>query len=84
LYLIRKHNLILIFFPVYDSSVRTLDDQAGASGSDFDDLALDFDWLQSLQPRDELIGYATHVDSGGSRDATKRLPVARSDRWGTS
>jgi hypothetical protein len=27
---------------------------------------------------------ATHVDSGGSRDATRRLPVSRSDRWATS
>jgi hypothetical protein len=24
------------------------------------------------------------VDSGGSRDAATRLPVARSDRWGTT
>jgi hypothetical protein len=27
---------------------------------------------------------ATHVDSGGSRDAARRLPVARSDRWATT
>jgi hypothetical protein len=24
------------------------------------------------------------VDSGGSRDAARRLPVAKSDRWGTT
>jgi hypothetical protein len=24
------------------------------------------------------------VDSGGSRDAARRLPVARSERWGTT
>jgi hypothetical protein len=30
------------------------DDQAGASG--YDDLALNFDWLQSLQLQDELAG----------------------------
>ena len=24
------------------------------------------------------------MDSGGSRDAARRLPVARSDRWGTA
>jgi hypothetical protein len=27
---------------------------------------------------------ATHVHSGGSRDATRRLPAARRDRWGTA
>jgi hypothetical protein len=56
--LIRKRDLILLFLPVYDSSVRTPDlgDQAEALGSGFDDLALDFDWLQGLQPQDELAG----------------------------
>jgi hypothetical protein len=55
-----KCDLILLFLPVYDSSVgiphSTLGDQARASGSGFDDLALDFDLLQGLQSQDELAG----------------------------
>jgi hypothetical protein len=46
-----KRDLILLFLPVYDSSVCTSDDQAV-----LDDLALDLDWLQDLQPQDELVG----------------------------
>jgi hypothetical protein len=45
--LIRKCDLILLFLLDYDSRVD-LGDQVGASGSGFDDLAIDFDWLQGL------------------------------------
>jgi hypothetical protein len=53
--IIRKCDLILLFLPVYDSRVD-LGDQAGVSGSGFDDLVIDFDWLQGLQLPDELAG----------------------------
>jgi hypothetical protein len=32
----------------------------------------------------QLPGGASHVDSGGSKDVARRLPVARSDWWGTT
>jgi hypothetical protein len=51
--IIRKCDLILLFLPVYDSRVD-LGDQAGVSGSGFDDLVID--WLQGLQLPDELAG----------------------------
>jgi hypothetical protein len=56
--LIRIRDLIILFLPVYDCSIdipdSTLGDQAGASGSGFDDLGIN--WLQGLQSQDELIG----------------------------
>jgi hypothetical protein len=49
------HDLIILFLLVYDSSVHipdsTLGDQAG-----FDNLGIEFDWLQGLQSLDELAG----------------------------
>jgi hypothetical protein len=56
------------------------------SGSGFDDLGINFDWLQGLQSQDELAGsqLGTHVHSGGSGDAARRLPTAKSDRWGAA
>jgi hypothetical protein len=58
--LIRICDLIILFLPVYDCSIdtpdSTLGDQARAFGSGFDDLGIDFDWLQGLRSQDELAG----------------------------
>jgi hypothetical protein len=46
------HYLIVLFVPAYvgtgDTPNSTLEDQAGGSGSGFDDLAFDFDFLQGF------------------------------------
>jgi hypothetical protein len=55
-------DLIILFVSSYVGSGvtpnSTLKDQAGGSGSKFDDLAFDFDFdfLQGLQSQDEFVG----------------------------
>jgi hypothetical protein len=68
------HDLIILFVLAYVDSGgtpdSTLEDEAGGFG--FEDY--DFDFLHSLQTKDELGGLQLggtppHVDTGGSRDA---------------
>jgi hypothetical protein len=87
--LIRTRDLIIPFVPAYVGSSgtpdSTLEDQSGGSGAGLDDLAFDFDFFAryAVAGRAQRVAArrcATRVDSGGSRDAARRIAAARSER----